>query len=187
MNNIKWIFFDIGSTLVDETECYKKRFEEAVKNTDIPYEEFENKVIEFSKRNLKGDHEAVKYYNLSLPKWHNELEILYPEAKSVLKKLREKGFKLGIIANQSLGTKERLRSRGILKYFDVALKRVECKPQNTAMVGDRLDNDIAPAHKIGMKTIWIKQGFSKYSTPKNESEKADFVVDNLNKILDIFI
>lgn len=53
MNNIKWIFFDIGSTLVDETECYKKRFEEAVKNTDIPYEEFENKVIEFSKRNLK--------------------------------------------------------------------------------------------------------------------------------------
>ena len=124
----------------------------------------------------------------------------------MLKKLREKGFKLGIIANQSLGTKERLRSRGILKYFDVvaasaeegvakpdlklfeaALKRAECKPQNTAMVGDRLDNDIAPAHKIGMKTIWIKQGFSKYSTPKNESEKADFVVDNLNKILDIFI
>lgn len=206
MNNIKWIFFDIGSTLVDETECYKKRFEEAVKNTDIPYEEFENKVIEFSKRNLKGDHEAVKYYNLSLPEWHNELEILYPEAKSVLKKLKEKGFKLGIIANQSLGTKERLRRRGILKYFDVvaasaeegvakpdlklfeaALKRAECKPQNTAMVGDRLDNDIVPAHKIGMKTIWIKQGFSKYSTPKNESEKADFVVDNLNKILDIFI
>ena len=37
--NIEWIFFDIGSTLVDEMECYKKRYSEAIENTDITYEE----------------------------------------------------------------------------------------------------------------------------------------------------
>lgn len=25
MNKIKWIFFDVGSTLIDETECYNHR------------------------------------------------------------------------------------------------------------------------------------------------------------------
>lgn len=205
MDKIKWIFFDVGSTLVDETECYEKRYAEAVENTDITYGEFENKVIEFAKQNLKGDHEAVKYYNLSLPKWHKGLEFLYPEAKSVLEKLKEKGYKLGIIANQSLGTKERLRSWGILKYFDVvaasaeegiakpdlrifeiALGKAGCKPQNAVMIGDRIDNDITPANKIGMKTVWIRQGFAKYSTPTEEYEEADFVISNLNEILSVF-
>lgn len=206
MNNMKWVFFDIGSTLVDETKCYKRRFEEAVENTDITYETFENKVIEFAKQNLKGDHEAVKYYNLALPKWHNELEFLYPEAEIVLKTLRDKGLKLGIIANQSLGTEKRLENWNILEYFDVvaasaeegiakpdlrifeiALGKADCKPQNAVMIGDRLDNDIVPANKIGMKTVWIRQGFAKYSTPKNEYENADFAVDNLNEVLDILV
>lgn len=25
MQNIKWLFFDLGSTLINETECIKKR------------------------------------------------------------------------------------------------------------------------------------------------------------------
>ncbi len=206
MNNMKWVFFDIGSTLVDESKCYEKRYAEAVENTDITYEEFKNKVIAFSKQNLKGDHEAVKHYHLTLPTWHKELEFLYPEAKPVLEKLKEKNFKLGIIANQSPGTEERLKSWNILKYFDViaasaeesiakpdlrifeiALEKANCKPQNAVMIGDRLDNDIVPANKIGMKTVWIRQGFAKYSTPKKEYEKADFTVDNLKEVLDVLV
>lgn len=206
MNNMKWVFFDIGSTLVDESKCYEKRYAEAVENTDITYEEFKNKVIAFSKQNLKGDHEAVKHYHLTLPEWHKELEFLYPEAKPVLEKLKEKNFKLGIIANQSPGTEERLKSWNILKYFDViaasaeegiakpdlrifeiALEKANCKPQNAVMIGDRLDNDIVPANKIGMKTVWIRQGFAKYSTPKKEYEKADFSVDNLKEVLDVLV
>lgn len=125
MDNIKWIFFDVGSTLVDETKCYEKRYAEAVENTAVTYEEFENKVIEFAKHNLKGDHEAVKYYNLTLPKWHKELEFLYPEVKIVLKTLKEKNFKLGIIANQSLDTEERLKHWGVFRYFDVIVASAE--------------------------------------------------------------
>ena len=46
---IKWIFFDVGSTLVDETEAYDHRAREMIKNTDITFSEFDNKRIELAK------------------------------------------------------------------------------------------------------------------------------------------
>lgn len=205
LSEIKWIFFDIGSTLVDESECYRARYAETVKGTDITYEEFENKVIEFSKQNKKGDHESAKHFNLTLSKWRKELELLYPDTKEVLKCLFERGYKLGIIANQSLGSEKRLEEWGILKYFSVviasaeegiakpeqeifhrALRRADCKPENAVMVGDRLDNDIVPANKIGMKTVWIKQGLGAYSTPQALFEYPDYTVNNLTELCELF-
>ena len=59
MENVKWLFFDIGSTLIDESKCYWLRYREAVVGTTISSADFENKVIEFSKQNRKGDHEAA--------------------------------------------------------------------------------------------------------------------------------
>lgn len=204
LSQIHWIFFDIGSTLVDESECYRARYAETVKDSDVSYEEFENKVIEYSKQNKKGDHEAVKYFNLTLAKWHKELEFLYPEAKTLLKSLFERGYKLGIIANQSLGSEKRLEEWGILKYFSVviasaeegvakpdkeifyrALKKANCAPNNAAMVGDRLDNDIVPANAIGMKTVWIKQGLGGYSTPQTPLEYPDYTVNHLTQLCDL--
>ena len=57
--NIKWLFFDVGSTLIDETECYNQRIIDAIAGTDITFEQFNEKRIEFTKLNLKGDIEAM--------------------------------------------------------------------------------------------------------------------------------
>ena len=133
-----------------------------------------------------------------------ELEILYADTKSVLSTLYNKGYKLGIIANQLLGTQSRLEKWQILQYFDVvvssaeegiakpdlqifrtALQKADCKPHNAVMVGDRLDNDIVPANKVGLKTIWVKQGFAVYSNPQDELEYADYTVNSLTEICDI--
>ena len=54
---------------------------------------------------------------------------------------------------------------------------------NAVMIGDRIDNDIVPAKQLGMKTIWIKQGFGSLWTVMDESEKADIEVNNLSDIL----
>ena len=43
MTNINWIFFDIGSTLVDESECYEIRYKETTNNTDVTCREFKTK------------------------------------------------------------------------------------------------------------------------------------------------
>jgi HAD superfamily hydrolase (TIGR01549 family) len=42
------------------------------------------------------------------------------------------------------------------RIFEIALNRANCIPEQSVMIGDRIDNDIIPAKAIGMKTIWIK-------------------------------
>ena len=54
------------------------------------------------------------------------------------------------------------------------------------MIGDRLDNDIAPAKKLGFKTIWVKQGLNAYTSPSSPWEQADTVVDRIEQIMALF-
>ncbi len=205
MNIIKWIFFDVGSTLADETEAYNDRIRVAIKGTDITFEQFNEKRIEFTKQNLKGDIEAFKFFGLAKPPWNKENEIPYAGAKDILKLLYNKEYKIGIIANQSLGTAKRLEKWGLLEYISVvaasaelgiskpderiylkALEMAGCLAENAVMIGDRLDNDIFPAKKLGMKTIWIKQGFAIYQNPTNSDYEADYTINSLTDLNDIF-
>ena len=68
------------------------------------------------------------------------------------------------------------------RIFEIALERAECKPEEAAMVGDRLDNDIVPANAIGMFTIWIKQGNWKDACPREEPEQPDMTVESLTEL-----
>lgn len=204
MHEIEWIFFDIGSTLVDESKAFYRRIDEAIKGTDITYQQFYDVMIKYYRENQKGDLKTLEYFGLAKPQWHKEDEELYPNAAECLEKLSFE-YRIGVIANQSAGTEERLRKYGVLKYidlviasaeegmakpdikiFETALDRAGCKPQSAIMVGDRLDNDIAPAKSVGMKTVWIKQGYNKYFTPRKESETPDYIADDLNEVCRIF-
>lgn len=205
MTSVKWLFFDIGSTLVNESLCYEERYKELTACTTVSYNEIREKVISYSRLNLKGDHEVAKEYGIPLPKWHKELEKLYPDTKSVLESLKSKGYHLGVIANQSLGTKARLEKYGILSFFDIviasaeegvskpdyrifelALKRAACSPCEAVMIGDRLDNDIAPAKALGIKTVWVKQGLGQYYIVQSAEEKPDTTINTLQELLDVF-
>lgn len=136
--------------------------------------------------------------------WHFEDEKPYEETEHVLKTLSEKGYSIGVIANQALGTEKRLESCELMKYIKLvvasaeegvakpdseiflrALKRADCPPENAVMIGDRIDNDIEPAKKLGMKTIWVKQGFGIYQSVMNDFQHADYSVDRLKDILEL--
>ena len=234
-NSPSWLFFDIGSTLVDETKVYEGRFKYTAEKSGLSYEEVCASALELFKQNKKGDKELMKRLGIPIPEWKSEDEVLYPDTKAVLQKLSWKTggkYKIGIIANQNPGSKERLEAFGILEYidlvvasaeegcakpdrkiFEIALSRagLEGQAANAVMVGDRIDNDIIPANEIGMKTVWVKQGFGKYwrfsreaenrefegalekapesaseTVPERASERADFEVDDLTKVLEIF-
>ena len=203
--DVKWVFFDVGSTLVDETEAYSHRIRDVIKGTNVTFEQFEEKRMFFAKQNLKGDLEAMKYFGLKKTPWHTEDEIPYSDAKEILEYLCKRGYKIGVIANQSFGTAERLRKWGLLRYidvvaasaelgvakpdrkiFDIAFEMANCSPKDGIMIGDRIDNDIIPAKKVGMKTIWIKQGFSSYQSPKNEEEQPDYIIASLSELKQFF-
>jgi len=201
----KWIFFDVGSTLVDETEAYNHRAREMIENTGITFSEYDDKRIESAKQGFDGNSEAIKYFGLKKTPWHSEDELPFDDALDTLKILKERGYKLGVIANQSAGTAQRLENWGLLQYFDVvaasaelgvakpnkliyekAFEIAKCQPHNSVMVGDRLDNDIIPAKALGMRTAWIRKGLSRYQHIDLGNNIVDWVIDNLFDLTEIF-
>ena len=72
----------------------------------------------------------------------------------------------------------------INKFFDFFVKLdQECNPSDAFMVGDRLDNDIAPAKKLGMKTVWVRQGYAIYQSIDDESTRPDYIVDSIEELV----
>lgn len=174
---IKWVFFDIGSTLVDESECEAARIADTVRGSAITAEEFDALYRSFCAQNLDGYDLARKRLGLAKAKWRPELERLYPGVKEMLARMAER-YRLGVIANQHSGLSERLESFGIGSFFDVSagsgdigaakpdpeifrrtLALAGCDAREAVMVGDRPDNDIAPAQALGMRTVWVRQGY----------------------------
>ena len=47
---MKWIFFDLGATLADETDVYISRCEYAIRQLNISREDFMNKVYGEARR-----------------------------------------------------------------------------------------------------------------------------------------
>jgi len=100
---------------------------------------------------------------------------LYEDSERVIKRLK-KDYKIGIISNtyDIITKKIRKKFSNFIKKFDIvvfsselgsmkpdhkiffyALNKFVVDPQETIMVGDKLDRDIIPAEELGMNTILI--------------------------------
>jgi FMN phosphatase YigB (HAD superfamily) len=51
------------------------------------------------------------------------------------------------------------------------------------MIGDRLDNDIIPAITLGIKTIWVKQGWGGIGSIDLLEKEPDIIVSNFIDII----
>lgn len=106
--------------------------------------------------------------------WH--LVRTVPGALEAVRALHEH-FRLGIIANQPPQALDFLEQEGLLNLFEVvvldsqhpaskpstaiyriALDEARVDPQESLMVGDRLDNDIIPSRRIGMRAVLLWLG-----------------------------
>jgi 5'-nucleotidase len=84
-------------------------------------------------------------------------------------------YGLGLIANQGPECRAWLAALGLFDHFAVvalseerglfkpdpglfrwAIERAGASPSRCVMVGDRLDNDVAPARALGLATIWVR-------------------------------
>ena len=201
---IKWIFFDIGSTLVDETEAYDHRVRDMIVGTRVTFKDFDETRIALAKQGLDGNSAAIKYFDLTKTPWHSEDEVPYSDARSTLATLCKKGYKFGIIANQNIGAAERLEQWGLRQHFDVIVASAEigyvkpdkqifikafdlakCTAEESVMIGDRLDNDIIPAKALGMKTVWLKNGLAKHQSEALGRGVADYQIHSLSELLTI--
>ncbi len=62
------------------------------------------------------------------------------------------------------------------EIFQIALKRLQVKPEECFFVGDSFERDIIPANSVGLKTIWL-QG----ENPRVEfdTSKANYIIKSL--------
>lgn len=200
LGEIEWLFFDVGSTLVDESRANEHRIWDAIAGTDISYEDAYARAAQLAAQNIAH---PLKHLGLPVTPWHSEDEIVYPQAADCLAALHGK-YKIGIIANQNPGTAVRMERYGLSRYldliiasaeeglekpdpriFELALKRADCLPGHAVMIGDRLDNDILPAKRLGLKTIWIRQGFGGMGRPLTEMDTPDHCVNDLGELVEL--
>jgi HAD superfamily hydrolase (TIGR01549 family) len=107
---------------------------------------------------------------------YRQLVQLLPGIKDMLLDLSQR-YAMGIIGNQPAMVRQRLEEEGIidlfhvhaisqemslfkpdLRFFQSALAMAHCAPDEAAMIGDRLDNDVHPAKALGMTTVRLKIG-----------------------------
>lgn len=202
LQNIQWIFFDLGSTLIDETKADRHRIRDMISGTDVSEEAYCAKRLEVIRKGIGGDQGAIAFFGLTKTPWHSEDEKPYEDAVPVLAELKRRGMKLGIIANQPFGTAERLENWGLLDFFEViassaelgvskpdpsifqwAMKQANCPAEKAVMVGDRLDNDIAPANRLGMHSVRLLRGLGAYHEPQSEEEYPEYSIQTLSDVL----
>lgn len=142
---VEWVFFDLGSTLTDESgfmEYLFRRVYESLKaqGVETTWEVFQDNlqriikernygggvrnvlraVVSFFIREKETAERIVEEYkdNVNLNLKYLELMTLHPETIPVLRKLNRM-YHLGLIANQPKGARKNLRKLGILTYFKV--------------------------------------------------------------------
>ena len=129
---------------------------------------------------------------------------LYQDTKETLNSLKA-DHKLGIISSQSNEIQNILRLNGLndifhikhfiketgsekqnrLEIFRNAIQATNYPLEDIIMVGDRLDLDIYPAKKLGIKAIRFLDSIFRIQSPKNENEIPDYEINKLSQIPDV--
>ena len=81
------------------------------------------------------------------------------------------------------GVKAKLAGKPLPFLFNVGLERLDSKPDETLVVGDRLSTDIYGGQKAGCKTALVLSGISSKADYENWSPRPDLLLDN---IMDLF-
>ncbi|MGW2621080.1 HAD family hydrolase [Streptomyces sp. NPDC001500] len=181
---IRAVIFDVGECLVDETteygtwadwlgvprhtfhamfgaviaqgRDYRETFQEFRPGFDL--------YAERDRRALAGQ-----------PEVFGEADV-YPDVRDAFAELRAGGLWLGIAGNQTVRAGKILRelfsrdvdligtsddwgaSKPAPEFFDRVTKVVPAQAKEMLYVGDRVDNDIRPAHRAGLHTALVRRG-----------------------------
>jgi HAD superfamily hydrolase (TIGR01549 family) len=150
-----------------------------------------DKKLYYKLREEFGRHDFFPYYRL-------QSGII-----DVLKRLSGH-FELGYAANQRREIHKFLDAHGVSPYFSSRLvseeigyakpdqrlftevmKKMNIAPEETAMVGDRLDNDIIPAKMLGLTTIQLLIGPHRDQKPRDPREIPDYRIEDIRQISDL--
>lgn len=177
----RWVVLDVGETLVDETRVWSTWAD----RLGIPRLTFMAGLGSVIARG--GEHRDV-FDLFGSTDWEDQRDALedayggfgeadlYPDVRPALDRLLARGYRLAIAANQPRRRTAELRAlqipaevivtseeMGLYKPAPAFFARTlallgDPEPGEVAYVGDRIDNDVLPAERAGMRAIWLRRG-----------------------------
>jgi len=197
LQGVRCVVFDVGETLVNETRIWASIANEC----GVPVDAVCGVLGGLIER---GEHHGRLWDVLGvdrvIPHFVVERRDLYPDALDCIDSARRQDLTVGVAGNQPVGFEDALSLAGVradffgssaawgaskpspeffAKIIDVAREPAEA----ILYVGDRLDNDILPAHRAGMRTAHIRRGAWGYlHTGRPERAVADMKIESLNEL-----
>ena len=128
---------------------------------------------------------------------------LYPGAAELLRELRQRGMKLGMITNGLSEThREKIALLRIGELFDAifiadevgmikpdpllfahACTTLRSSPSHSAMIGDRYDRDIRGAHDAGLFTVWVNVRNERVPEGAPPPDATCFTISDVARVL----
>jgi len=130
--------------------------------------------------------------------WMNETKLM-PNAKEILDYFKEKGYKIVLMTNAGIYSANYIIDRfDLRKYFDlvviseevgeekstglafkITLDKLNLKPEEVIVVGDSIEEDVAGARLVGIKTV--RFDFDRAESC-DEGEEADHLIHDLAEL-----
>lgn len=207
---VRAVFFDVGETLVDETRLWGEWADWlgvprltffGVLGAVIERGEHHRRVFDILRPGLQVDAEEEARTSAGVP-WRVRREDLYPDAVPCLERLRAQGLFLGVAGNQPDRERQAIAGLGLpvdlvtssealgaekpSRVFFTALARAAgVRPEESAYVGDRLDNDIEPARAAGLTAVFLRRGpWGHLHALRPEVRRADIAITALSDLPD---
>ncbi|WP_316933342.1 HAD family hydrolase [Nocardia farcinica] len=206
---IEAVVFDVGETLVDETREYgtwadwlgvPRHTFVAVLGATIARGLDYRETFQVFRPGFDLTAEREARAAAGRPEWFGE-DDLYADVRPALAELEAAGIWVGVVGNQTARAGELLRGLdlpcdfiatseewGVSKpdtaFFHRIIEEADRPADVILYVGDRLDNDIAPAKGVGMRTAFIQRGpwgWIHRDSP-SVAELADFRIDFLTEL-----
>lgn len=172
---VKAVVFDVGETLVDET----RHWATVARYAGVP--EFTLAGVLGGLIERREHHRSIfgfmqiESVDPNIVGYTIEAEDLYPDVVPVLQQLKAAGYLLGVTGNQPEGAVEQMDALGLPldlvasssvwnvskpdpRFFERIALEMNLTPNQIVHVGDRLDNDVLPALKVGMHAVFLRRG-----------------------------
>jgi len=180
---IRAVWFDVGEALIDETREYgtwadwlgiPRHTFSAVFGSVIARGDDYRQVFQHFQPGFDLEKQRQSRLDAGLGEYLNGAD-LYPDVRPCFESLREAGYFIGIAGNQTARAGRFIRELnlpadviatsddwGVAKpdvaFFSKLIEVSGHRAKEIVYVGDRLDNDIAPAAEAGLSTAWIRRG-----------------------------
>lgn len=196
------MFLDVGETLVDETRIWGAWADSlgvprltffAALGVVIDQGRDHREVFDWFRPGI--DLETIRPPEADL-----RASDLYPDAVPCLEALHADGYVVGLAGNQPAWAETLLAGLGLAvdlvassatwgvekpspAFFALVVEAASVPASQVAYVGDRIDNDVVPAHEAGLVSVFVRRGpWALIQERRYGTGPARLVVDSLEQL-----